>query len=207
MPLFRQLHDSSTAGYSYLVADSEGGEAVAIDVGSERTALLLLALLTELKLRLSYVLCTHGHEGETAVAPSITMRTHAKIVAGESAPVPADARLQHGDSLRFGDESIRVIGTPGHTRGCLSYLWRDRVFTGDTLHIGGCGRTGGAGGDPALLYDSITQRLLMLPGETLVYPGHDAGGRTVSSIGEEREHNPCIAGRSRDEFITQRIRE
>jgi glyoxylase-like metal-dependent hydrolase (beta-lactamase superfamily II) len=100
---------------------------------------------------------------------------------------------------------IHVLGTPGHTPACLSYLWRDRVFTGDALLIRACGRSDLPDADAGALYDSITQRLMVLPGDTLVYPGHDGHGRTVSTIAEEREHNPCVAGRSRDEFITQRI--
>jgi glyoxylase-like metal-dependent hydrolase (beta-lactamase superfamily II) len=129
------------------------------------------------------------------------------VAAGEHAPVTADLRLHHGDAITFGNEVIHVLGTPGHTPACLSYLWRDRLFTGDALLIRACGRTDLPDADAGALYDSITQRLMVLPGDTLVYPGHDGQGRTVSTITEEREHNPCVAGRSRDEFITQRINE
>jgi len=145
------------------------------------------------------------HPGDPAAADVIRSRTAAKVAAGELAPVTADLRLQHGDAITFGNEVIHVLGTPGHTPACLSFLWRDRVFTGDALLIRACGRSDLPDADAGALYDSLTQRLMVLPGETLVFPGHDSHGRTVSTIAEEREHNPCVAGRSRDEFITRRI--
>jgi glyoxylase-like metal-dependent hydrolase (beta-lactamase superfamily II) len=206
MTFFRQLHDAPSAAYTYLIADTDAGAAVMIDPAAERMTVTLLALLAELDLQLEYVLCTHAHPGDPAVADVIRSRTAANVAAGERAPVTADLRLHHGDAITFGNEVIHVLGTPGHTPACLSYLWRDRVFTGDALLIRACGRIDVPDADAGALYDSLTQRLMVLPGETLVYPGHDDHGRTVSTIAEEREHNPCVAGRSRDEFITQRSR-
>jgi glyoxylase-like metal-dependent hydrolase (beta-lactamase superfamily II) len=205
MTCFRQLHDAPTGAYTYLIADTDARAAVLIDPTAERMIVPLLALLAELDLRLAYVLCTHAHPGDATVADSIRARTDARVAAGARAPVAADLRLHHGDSLTFGNEVIHVLGTPGHTPGCVSYLWRDRVFTGDALLIRACGRTDLPDADAGALYDSITQRLMVLPGDTLVYPGHDTEGRTVSTIAEEREHNPCVAGRCRDEFITERL--
>jgi glyoxylase-like metal-dependent hydrolase (beta-lactamase superfamily II) len=205
MTNFRQLYDAPTAAYTYLIADTDAGAAVVIDPATERTVVTLLALLAELDLQLEYVLCTHSHPGDPAVAGAIRARTAARLAASQRTPVVADCRLRHGDAITFGNEVIHVLGTPGHTPGCLSYLWRDRVFTGDALLIRACGQTDLPEADPGALYDSITQRLMVLPGDTLVYPGHATRGRTVSTISEEREHNPCVAGRSRDEFITQRI--
>jgi len=205
MSFFRQLFDAPTAAYTYLIADTDAGAAVVIDPASERMTVTLQALLAELHLQLEYVLCTHAHPGDPAVADVIRSRTAAKVAAGELAPVTADLRLQHGDAITFGNEVIHVLGTPGHTPACLSFLWRDRVFTGDALLIRACGRSDLPDADAGALYDSLTQRLMVLPGETLVFPGHDSHGRTVSTIAEEREHNPCVAGRSRDEFITRRI--
>ncbi len=98
----------------------------------------------------------------------------------------ADLQLNDGDVLMLGEQRIMVIATPGHTAGSVSYLWQDRVFTGDALLINGCGRTDFQGGDAGTLYDSITQRLFTLADETLVYPGHDYQGRRVSCIGQEK---------------------
>lgn len=204
MALFRQLLDPPTRAYTYLVADPDSREAVAVDPVSEGSALPLLGLVAELDLRLVYVLCTHVHAGAPTAVPFVQSRTGARVVSSESTPVAAELHVHHGDTLTFGNEVIHVLATPGHTPGSLSYLWRDRVFTGDTLLIRGCGRTDLPDGDAGTLFDSITQRLLVLPGDTLLFPGHETHGRTVSTIAEEREHNPCVTGRSRDEFITHR---
>ena len=198
---FRQLHEAHRRTFSYLLADPGTGAAVAVDPVPDGIALPLLGLVDELGLQLAYLLCTHLHEGEQRALESLKARSGARLAASDRVPIAVDVPLRQGDRLTFGDEVIQVIGTPGHTRGCLSYLWRDRVFTGDALLIRGCGRTDLPDGDAGQLFDSVT-RLLLLPGDTLLFPGHETDGRTVSTIAEEREHNPCIAGRSRDEFIT-----
>lgn len=203
MTHFRQIFDQETLAFTYLLGD-DSGAAILIDAGSERTTLPVLAILAELNLRLDYLLQTHLHDDEPNDAAALKERTGARVVASEAFMASADIPVRHGTTISFGSELVHVIGTPGHTSGCLSYLWHDRVFTGDALLIGSCGRTELQGGDPAALYDSITHRLFVLPGETLVFPGHARHGRTVSTIAEERERNPAIAGCSRDEFITRR---
>ena len=204
MTLFRQLHDPSSRAFSYLLADVDARAAVAVDPEPGGIVLPLLGLVGELDLRLHYLLCTHAHECAVGTIERLRERTGARIVAGLAAPIDADLRVRQGDVVTFGSESIRVLDTPGHTAADVSYLWRDRVFSGDTLLIRGCGRTDLPGSDAGALFDSITQRLLVLPGETLLFPGHETHHRSVSTIGEERDYNPCVAGRSRDEFITQR---
>jgi glyoxylase-like metal-dependent hydrolase (beta-lactamase superfamily II) len=203
MTHFRQIFEPRTFAFTYLLAD-DSGAAVVIDAGSERTTLPVLAMLAELNLRLDFLMQTHLHDDEPNDVAALRERTGARVVASAFPRPCADIPARHGDTIAFGNEAIHVIGTPGHTPGCLSYLWRDRVFTGDTLLIGSCGRSDLIGEDPAALYDSISHRLFVLPGETLVFPGHDRHGRTVSTIAEERERNPAIAGCSRDEFITRR---
>lgn len=203
MTHFRQIFDPGTFAFTYLLGD-DGGAALVVDAGTERTSLPVLAMLAELNLRLDYVLQTHLHDDEPNFAAMLKARTGARVVASDAAMARADITVRHGDTINVGSEVIHVIGTPGHTSGCLSYLWRDRVFTGDTLLIGSCGGADRLDEDPAALYDSIIHRLFVLPGETLVFPGHDRHGRTVSTIAEERECNPAVAGCSRDEFITRR---
>jgi sulfur dioxygenase len=201
--IFRQLYDAPHRAFSYLLADRVAGSAIAVDPAPEGIAQPLLALADELDLQLDYLLCTHVHEGEQPALERLKFRSGARLAASERAPVAADVRLGQGDTLDFGTEIIHVLATPGHTPGCLSYLWRDRVFTGDALLIRNCGRTDLPNGDAGQLFDSIT-RLLVLPGDTLLFPGHERHGRSVSTIAEERQHNPCVAGQSRDEFITSR---
>jgi glyoxylase-like metal-dependent hydrolase (beta-lactamase superfamily II) len=202
--LFRQLYDASSRAFTYLVADEGARAAVVIDPAPERTELPLLGLIGELELSVSHLLCTHVHEGASGTIERLRQRTGARIVAGVAAPVDADLRVRQGDMVRFGEQVIRVLETPGHTDSDVSFLWRDRVFSGDVLLIRGCGPTDLPGGDAGTLFDSITQRLLLLPGETLLFPGHETHHRSVSTIAEERDYNPCVAGRSRDEFITLR---
>jgi sulfur dioxygenase len=114
----------------------------------------------------------------------------------------ASVQLEDGDVIRFGEgEEIKMLHTPGHTAGSMSFVWRSNVFTGDTLLIDGCGRTDFQSGSAAALYDSITQKLFALPETTLVWPAHDYKGRSVSTIGWEKNNNSRVANRSKDSFI------
>lgn len=199
--VFRQLFDPHSCTYTYLLADPLTGDAVLIDTVKERVG-EYAALLQEMNLQLAWILETHAHADHITGAAGLRELTGAQTVTGEYAgALCADRLVGDGDTIVFGNEVIRVIPTPGHTPGCVTYHWGDRLFTGDTLLIGACGRTDFQGGDAARLYDSISLRLFSLPDETLVFPGHDYHGLRVSCIGQERTTNPRIAGRSRDEFI------
>jgi len=199
--VFRQLLDPESCTLTYLLADPLTGDAVLIDTVRERVG-ACVSLLQEMNLQLVWILETHAHADHITGAAGLRELTGAATVTGEFVGAEcADRRVGDGDTIVFGNEVLRVIPTPGHTPGCVTYQWRDRLFTGDTLMIGGCGRTDFQGGDPGRLYDSITMRLFALPDETLVYPGHDYKGQRVSCIGQERETNPRLAGLSRDEFV------
>lgn len=196
---FRQLFDTASSTYTYLLSDLTRREAALIDPVQEHVP-LYLSLLDELDLTLACVLETHVHADHITGAAALREQSGAKIMARHRSEC-LDVSLQDGDTLQFGDETITVLATPGHTPGCASYLWRDRLFTGDALMIGTCGRTDFQGGDAGVLYDSITQKIWPLPGETLVYPCHDYQHKHVSSVEQERESNPRLSGKSRDEFI------
>lgn len=199
--VFRQLFDEESCTLTYLLADPMTGDAVLIDTVREHVG-NYASLLSEMNLRLSWVLETHVHADHVTGAAGLKELTGARSVTGRHAGARcADVLAEDGDTIVFGNEVIRVIPTPGHTPGCITYQWRDRLFTGDALLIGGCGRTDFQGGDAGRLYDSLVTRLFTLHNETLVYPGHDYKGLRVSSIGQERTTNPRLAGRSRDEFI------
>ncbi len=199
--VFRQLYDQNSSTLTYLLADALTGDAVLIDSVAEQAA-LYLGLLQELKLNLVYLLETHAHADHVTGAGLMKERSDAETATGwRTGANCADLQLSDGDTLAFGNEVIRVINTPGHTPGCVSYRWRNCVFTGDALLIGGCGRTDFQGGDAGTLYDSITQRLFTLADETLVYPAHDYKGMRVSSIGQEKLTNARVPGRSRAAFI------
>jgi glyoxylase-like metal-dependent hydrolase (beta-lactamase superfamily II) len=197
----RQIHEVRSHSYAYLLADIGRREAVMIDPAPLQTT-LYLALLDELQARLTHVLLTHSHDRRAVGAEELCRITGALRVAGGRSGIAGIDLVAADDAvIPFGDEVLRCRTTPGHTAGCVSYLWRDRAFTGDALLIGDCGAA--AAGDAGLLFDSVTRKLLTLPDETLVYPAHDFVGRRVSCIGEQRAANPKLAGTTRDEFIAK----
>lgn len=199
---FRQFFDPQTSAMGYLLAPADGDVAVAIDPNPDPCqALLLQSLLAERRLDLRMILLTHVHGDMLArladLYPAIPLLAGAPPGGGEGYRAAVD-----GDMLALGAEPIRVIATPGHTPFSVSYLWQDRLFCGDALELGGCGRAEGEACDPGRIYDSVVDRLFVLPDEVLVFPGHDVHGRTVSTIGEERQRNPFFLPRSRDAFIS-----
>ncbi len=201
--LFKQLFDQETWTYTYLIADPTNKEAVLIDPVNTHID-DYLAMLTEQGLQLKYTLETHVHADHITASGLLRQKLGSQTGVGALCGAEtANFQMKDGDLFSFTNgEQIKVIATPGHTKGSMSFLWRDRVFTGDSLFIGGCGRTDFQGGDAGALYDCITQRLFTLPDDTLVYPGHDYQQRWVSNIVQERTTNPRLAGKTRDEFIT-----
>ena len=154
--------------------------------------------MQELGLHLTHTLETHVHADHVTAAARLRETLGSRAVLGQAAGVDcADIALSDGESLRLGTVTLTALATPGHTSGCTSYLWRgaqggDRLFTGDALLIRGCGRTDFQQGDAAQLFHSVRDKLFQLPDETLVCPGHDYRGRTVSTIGEEKRFNPRL---------------
>ncbi|MSQ71414.1 MAG: MBL fold metallo-hydrolase [Betaproteobacteria bacterium] len=198
---FRQLFDPDSSTYTYLIADDSTHEAVLIDPVIEQVE-RDVRLLREHGLTLRYSMETHVHADHVTAAHALKEATGAQTVVSRDCNAHGyDRQLDDGDVLLFGNEEITVIATPGHTAGSVSYLWRDRVLTGDTLLIGGCGRTDFQNGSAAALWASITEKLFALDEQTLVYPGHDYKGRRLSSIGEEKQLNARVAGKTREEFI------
>lgn len=200
--LFRQLFDHSTWTYTYLIADRATREAALVDPVLEQVE-RDYQLLNELGLGLKYSLETHIHADHITGTGKLRELTGCEGVVPQNAnAVCASRHIQHGEILRVGDVNIQAIETHGHTDSHMSYLVNGtRVLTGDALFIRGCGRTDFQSGDAGTLYDHVTQRLLTLPGETLVYPGHDYKGQTVSTIDEEKRFNPRFVGKDRDSFI------
>lgn len=196
----RQLFDSESSTYTYLVADEETGKAALVDPVREKLE-RDLALLRELGLELEWVLETHVHADHVTAAGLLRERTGAKTAASAVGAPCVDVRLAHGDVIRVGELSVTALATPGHTDDGMSFVVGGHVLTGDTLLIRGCGRTDFQNGDAGALYDSIERVLFSLPDATVVLPGHDYKGQTQSTIGEEKRHNPRLAGKSREAFI------
>ena len=199
--IFRQLFDSVSGTYTYLIASRHGAEALIIDPVLEKVD-RYIQLLNELDLRLVKAVDTHLHADHITGLGALRDRTHCITVMGEQTKADVvSMRLSDGDRLDVEGISFDVIYTPGHTDDSYCFLLPDRVFTGDTLLIRGTGRTDFQNGDPRAQYESIFGRLLKLPEETLVYPAHDYKGDTVSTIGEEKAFNPRLRVRSVDEYV------
>ena len=200
--IFKQLFDNDTWTYTYLIADPVHKEAVLIDPVNTHTD-EYVKMLNEMGLTLKYSLETHVHADHITASGLLRQKMGAQTgVSALCGAETADIQIKDGDVFSFTNgEQVKVIATPGHTKGSISFLWRDRVFTGDSLFIGGCGRTDFQSGDAGAQYDSITQKLFTLPEDTLVYPGHDYQGRWVSNIHQEKMSNPRLAGKTREEFI------
>lgn len=201
--IFRQLFEPDTSTYSYLFGCERTRKAILIDtVASEVDH--YCDLLTDLDLTLIYTLETHVHADHITAAGVLRDKLGSKsIVHRDAGALCADLLVTDGVELQVGDIEIKVLHTPGHTSGCVSYLIGDRVFTGDALLINGCGRTDFQQGDAGTLFDSITKKLFTLPLDTLVYPGHDYNGKTVSTIRQEIDSNARLGGgRTKAEFIS-----
>jgi len=199
--IFRQLFDSVSGTYSYLLASRPGGEAMILDPVLEK-ADRYCKLLQELDLRLVKAVDTHLHADHVTGLGELRDRTHCVTIMGEQSKADVVAmRVADGDKVTIEGLSLDAMYTPGHTDDSYSYLMGDRVFTGDTLLIRGTGRTDFQNGSARSQYDSIFNRLLKLPDETMVFPAHDYKGDTVSTIGEEKRYNPRLQVRSIDEYV------
>src|SRR5215208_294630 len=198
--IFRQMFDSTSGTYSYLLASRRGGEALIIDPVLEKVE-RYLQLMRELDLRLVKAIDTHLHADHITGLGALRDRTHCITVMGEQSKADVvSMRLAEGDKLAIEGVSLDVLYTPGHTDDSYSYVMRDRVFSGDTLLIRGTGRTDFQNGDSRAQYNSIFNKLLKLPQETMLFPAHDYKGETVSTIGEEKAFNPRLQVKSPDEY-------
>jgi glyoxylase-like metal-dependent hydrolase (beta-lactamase superfamily II) len=203
--IFRQLIDPETSTHTYLLADCTLREAVLIDTVHEqfdrdRT------LLRELDLTLCYTLETHLHADHITASGRFRKELGSKVVVGAASGVAnADISLREGDQICFGGYVLVPWPTPGHTCGCITYVCHEEgmAFTGDALLIRGCGRTDFQEGNAATLFESVRKKIFSLPDETLLYPGHDYKGRTVTTVGEEKRFNPRLGlGKSEAGFVS-----
>src|SRR5262247_1355651 len=199
--IFRQLFDSVSSTYSYLLASRQGGEALIIDPVLEKVD-RYLQLVRELDLKLVKAVDTHIHADHITGLGALRDRTHCITVMGEQARVDVvSMRVSEGDKLTIEGVALDVLYTPGHTDDSYSFVLPDRVFTGDTLLIRGTGRTDFQNGSARAQYASLFGKLLKLPEDTLVYPAHDYKGDTVTTIGEEKRCNPRLQVTSVDEYV------
>ena len=197
-----QQFDEVSFTYTYILMDSDTHEAVIIDpVDTKLNG--LINFVNEKKLNIRFVLETHAHADHITSAGNLCKMTGAIAATPAHCNITnAEIQLEDHQQLVFGkNQVITAIHTPGHTAGSMSFIWNNNVFTGDTLLINGCGRTDFQSGSSQELYKSITDKLFTLPDDTIVYPGHDYHGKKQSTIGDEKKHNPRLAGKTMDEFV------
>jgi glyoxylase-like metal-dependent hydrolase (beta-lactamase superfamily II) len=201
--IFRQLFDPVSSTYTYLLAERQGGEALIIDPVLDRVD-QYLQLVRELDLKLVLAVDTHIHADHVTGIGKLHAAVDCATAMGEQSGAECVSyRFGEGEILKADGLRLKALYTPGHTDDSYSFAMDDRIFTGDTLLIRGTGRTDFQNGDAGAQYDSLFNKLLVLPEDMLVFPAHDYEGRTCSSIGEEKRHNPRLQVESRQAYIDQ----
>ena len=204
--IFKQIYEDSSSTYTYLLGCEETGQCALIDSVVDNTE-HMIELISNLGLELAYTIDTHIHADHLTAASKLRALTDSKIIYPDVCQLPCmDVAATEGEVIKIGHIDLHPLFTPGHTDHHYAYLinsaGRQMVFTGDALLIEACGRTDFQSGDAATLYKSIHDKLFSLPDETLVYPGHDYAGRTVSSVKQEKQRNPRLGNnRSLQEFV------
>ena len=198
--IFKQLFDQKSSTYTYIISSGEAREALIIDPVIEHTETYINEL-KNLKLKLVKVIDTHIHADHITGLNELSIRTNCTKIMGErSKSEVVDIKVKENEKIKIENIELKTIYTPGHTNCSYSFLMNDRVFTGDTLLINGTGRTDFQNGDPYEAYDSLFNKLLKLPSETLVYPAHDYNGKKNSTIEKEKINNPRLQVSSKEEY-------
>ena len=198
--IFKQLFDTKSSTYTYIISSGEGREALIIDPVIEHTK-EYLKILEKLKLKLVKVIDTHIHADHITALNELNKRTSCTRIMGENSKSEViDIKVKDNEKINIENIELKAMYTPGHTDCSYSYLMNDRVFTGDTLLINGTGRTDFQNGSSFDAYDSLFNKLLKLPEKTLVYPAHDYNGKKFSTIETERNNNPRLQVSSKEEY-------
>ena len=198
--IFEQLFDTKSSTYTYIISSGKGREALIIDPVIENTE-DYIKILESLELKLVKVIDTHIHADHVSGLNELKKRTNCTRIMGEKSKSEViDLKVKDNEKINVENIELKVIYTPGHTDCSYCYLMNDRVFTGDTLLINGTGRTDFQSGSPYDAYDSLFNRLLKLPENTLVYPAHDYNGKRNSTIESEKNNNPRLQVSSKDEY-------
>tara|TARA_B100001094_G_C18032955_1_gene721069 strand:- start:24 stop:707 length:684 start_codon:yes stop_codon:yes gene_type:complete len=199
--LFKQLFDNVSSTFTYLIGSRNGGEAVIIDPVLENVEQYILEL-KKLKLSLVKVIETHTHADHFSGSSELKRKTNCKTLMGEHTKTDVvEIKVKDEEIIKIDDLKIKAIYTPGHTSDSYSFLMKGCIFSGDTLLINGTGRTDFQNGCPKNSYESIFNKLLKLPEETLLYPAHDYKGEKVSTIGKEKKFNPRLQVKNMNEYL------
>ena len=199
--IFRQLFDKSSSTYTYLIASKKGREALIIDPVLENID-IYIEVLNELNLKLVKVIDTHIHADHITGASQLKKKTNCSTIMGEHSPSDTvEIKVKEVEIIKIDKLKIRAIYTPGHTSDSYSFLMNNFLFSGDTLLINGTGRTDFQNGNAKDAYNSIFNKLLKLPEETILYPAHDYNGKEMSTIGKEKKFNPRLQVSNQNEYV------
>ena len=199
--IFRQVFDNKSSTYTYLIASAKGREAVIIDPVIDNVE-SYISLLNELDLKLVKVIDTHIHADHVTGASKLKQSTNCSTIMGEHTPADAvEIKVKDDEIIKIDQMKIKAMYTPGHTSDSYSFLMNNYLFSGDTLLINGTGRTDFQNGSSKDAYNSIFNRLLKLPEDTILYPGHDYNGKESSTIGNEKKFNPRLQVNNVDEYV------
>ena len=198
--IFKQVFDTKSSTYTYIIASAKGREAVIIDPVIENVE-NYINILNELNLKLVKVIDTHIHADHVTGATKLKLQTNCITIMGEHTPADTvQIKVKDDEIIKIDQLEIRAMYTPGHTSDSYSFLMNNQLFSGDTLLINGTGRTDFQNGSSKDAYNSIFNRLLKLPEDTLLYPGHDYNGKKVSTLANEKKFNPRLQVRNADEY-------
>ena len=199
--IFKQVFDQKSSTYTYLIASAKGREALIIDPVIENVD-SYIALLNELDLKLVKVIDTHIHADHITGASRLKKVTNCSTIMGEHTPADAvEVKVKDEEIIKIDQITIKAMYTPGHTSDSYSFLMDKYLFSGDTLLINGTGRTDFQNGSSKDAYNSLFNKLLKLPDDTVLYPGHDYNGKLSSTIGKEKQHNPRLQVENVDQYI------
>jgi len=194
----RQMKVGDQRNFVYLLVDEPSGEALVIDSGWELDPILFVVRSEGLDVK--YAVATHHHSDHTSTLLNLGRMLDAKVVAHRSSPIPHDLAVDDGDCLRIGKMEVKILYTPGHTDDSICVYDGEHLFTGDTLLIGSCGRSDFLGGSSSKMYRSLHSKILKLPPETVIYPGHDSGEVPFRKLSAEAKLNPALLAKSYGEF-------
>ncbi len=197
--IFEQIPVGFMKNYSYLIGSEQTHDAAIVDPTGNIQKIIDIA--ERHRVNIKYIINTHSHGDHTSGNQELARRTGAKILQHERSKDYKDSAVKDGDTIQIGEVTVKVIHTPGHTPDSICLLTDNKLLTGDTLFVGECGRTDIPGGDNKEMYESLLQRILKLPDELEVFPGHDYGDRPSSTLGYEKKHNYTLKLRTLKEFI------
>jgi glyoxylase-like metal-dependent hydrolase (beta-lactamase superfamily II) len=195
----RQIQVGNMQNFTYIVEDDDTNEAIIIDPSWELVELELLIKRNNLKIK--YIVNTHHHFDHTLGNEAMTKSTKAPIIQHESSELKHDITVKDGDFIEFGNSKLKVLHTPGHSKDSICLIGDNKIFSGDTLFVGNCGRIDLPGGSAKELYHSLFDVLHSLDDNLVLYSGHNYGLSETSTIGEEKTTNPVMQKRTEQQFV------